>query len=257
MLQASGEENPARKEFDLSRGDQFDVFTDLDPLGTGRSKPYVDKKDFFQDLKNPPKKVLKDLVTEVVPTIEPIPKLFSTDEEPSKIVEADGKESLAQQSVQANLLYQSSSSCLHFTNDPFKEDPFEKDPFSEVDFSKTSGVFTPVSNGNSDPFEKFENFEKFADFETKFVMENEKDEKPAPLRVSLPPEKLGEFIWQSKKYISKSVGLYCIAHHEPASLSFSDFIYHGMCDGMALNKNFISGSQVSLHKPDDLNSEDG
>ncbi|XP_073994552.1 DAB adaptor protein isoform X2 [Rhodnius prolixus] len=188
---ASGEENPARKEFDLSRGDQFDVFTDLDPLGTGRSKPYVDKKDFFQDLKNPPKKVLKDLVTEVVPTIEPIPKLFSTDEEPSKIVEADGKESLAQQSVQANLLYQSSSSCLHFTNDPFKEDPFEKDPFSEVDFSKTSGVFTPVSNGNSDPFEKFENFEKFADFETKFVMENEKDEKPAPLRVSLPPEKLG------------------------------------------------------------------
>ncbi|CAH1715674.1 unnamed protein product [Chironomus riparius] len=33
----------------------------LDPLGTGKSKPYVDKKYFFQDLKNPPKKVLKDL----------------------------------------------------------------------------------------------------------------------------------------------------------------------------------------------------
>lgn len=36
-------------------------FTDLDPLGTGKSKPYVDKKYFFQDLKNPPKKILKDL----------------------------------------------------------------------------------------------------------------------------------------------------------------------------------------------------
>lgn len=39
----------------------LDAFSDLDPLGTGRSKPYVDKKYFFQDLKNPPKKVLKDL----------------------------------------------------------------------------------------------------------------------------------------------------------------------------------------------------
>lgn len=40
---------------------QVDVFTELDPLGTGLIKPYVDKKDFFQHLKNPPKKVLKDL----------------------------------------------------------------------------------------------------------------------------------------------------------------------------------------------------
>jgi len=39
------------------------VFTELDPLGTGLIKPYVDKKDFFQHLKNPPKKVLKDLVS--------------------------------------------------------------------------------------------------------------------------------------------------------------------------------------------------
>ncbi|XP_017483213.1 PREDICTED: protein disabled [Rhagoletis zephyria] len=38
-----------------------DAFTDLDPLGTGRTRPYVDKKYFFQDLKNPPKKVLNDL----------------------------------------------------------------------------------------------------------------------------------------------------------------------------------------------------
>lgn len=39
------------------------MFTELDPLGTGLSKPYVDKKYFFQHLKNPPKKVLKDLVS--------------------------------------------------------------------------------------------------------------------------------------------------------------------------------------------------
>ncbi|XP_017861608.1 PREDICTED: protein disabled [Drosophila arizonae] len=38
-----------------------DAFTDLDPLGIGRTRPYVDKKYFFQELKNPPKKLLKEL----------------------------------------------------------------------------------------------------------------------------------------------------------------------------------------------------
>ncbi|KAK2583225.1 hypothetical protein KPH14_009243 [Odynerus spinipes] len=46
-----------------AKSPQIDVFTELDPLGTGLIKPYVDKKDFFQHLKNPPKKVLKDLVS--------------------------------------------------------------------------------------------------------------------------------------------------------------------------------------------------
>lgn len=46
----------------LTSGAQFvDAFSDLDPLGTGKSRPYVDKKHFFQDLKNPPKKILRDL----------------------------------------------------------------------------------------------------------------------------------------------------------------------------------------------------
>ncbi|XP_015172613.1 PREDICTED: protein disabled [Polistes dominula] len=39
-----------------AKSPQIDVFTELDPLGTGLIKPYVDKKDFFQHLKNPPKK---------------------------------------------------------------------------------------------------------------------------------------------------------------------------------------------------------
>jgi len=29
-----------------------ELFTDLDPLGTGKSRPYVDKKDFFSELKS-------------------------------------------------------------------------------------------------------------------------------------------------------------------------------------------------------------
>ncbi|XP_058789824.1 uncharacterized protein LOC131663434 isoform X2 [Phymastichus coffea] len=42
---------------------QLDLFSELDPLGTGIKKPYVDKRDFFQHLKNPPKKILKDLAS--------------------------------------------------------------------------------------------------------------------------------------------------------------------------------------------------
>lgn len=38
------------------------AFSDLDPLG--KNRPYIDKKDFFHDVKNPPKKVLKDLIAE-------------------------------------------------------------------------------------------------------------------------------------------------------------------------------------------------
>lgn len=43
------------------KNDIINAFSDLDPLGSGKSKPYVDKKYFFQDLKNPPKKLLRDL----------------------------------------------------------------------------------------------------------------------------------------------------------------------------------------------------
>lgn len=59
-LQSSVETTPRNNQ---TKSPQIDVFTELDPLGTGLIRPYVDKKDFFQNLKNPPKKVLKDLVS--------------------------------------------------------------------------------------------------------------------------------------------------------------------------------------------------
>ena len=31
----------------------LDAFFDLDPLGTGKARPFVDKKDFFNKIKNP------------------------------------------------------------------------------------------------------------------------------------------------------------------------------------------------------------
>ncbi|KAL4712609.1 hypothetical protein ACJJTC_007204 [Scirpophaga incertulas] len=114
----------------------FDVFTELDPLGTGRSKPYVDKKLFFQELKNPPKKVLKDLVpttqsqgllSEVLPaSTESKPEYGTATTMTSLSRHSGGTVSIAKpaQSIFTGNL---------FTSDPFAEtDPFDNtDPFSE------------------------------------------------------------------------------------------------------------------------------
>lgn len=97
------DQHEARKQEILS---QFDVFTELDPLGTGKIKPYVDKKHFFQELKNPPKKVLNDLVSQAT-----VPETFEQ---------------------KSNNFFKSNV----FESDPFGEDPFKEDPFAETDFLK-------------------------------------------------------------------------------------------------------------------------
>lgn len=90
----------------------FDVFTELDPLGTGRSKPYVDKKDFFQELKNPPKKILNQLATH----------------ENEKVSEQQPSQSVLIKSVSNSF-----SSDLSFkeTNSNFVDDPFKNDNFNK------------------------------------------------------------------------------------------------------------------------------
>lgn len=92
------------------KSDVFDVFTELDPLGTGRSKPYVDKKDFFQDLKNPPKKILNQLAAyENEKILEQQPQSL-----PTKVVS---------NSFSSDLSFKETSS---FVEDPFKNDNFNK-----------------------------------------------------------------------------------------------------------------------------------
>lgn len=53
---------PAKPPRNSSKSSTPDLslFADLDPLG--KDRPYKDKTEFFQDVKNPPKKVLNDLV---------------------------------------------------------------------------------------------------------------------------------------------------------------------------------------------------
>lgn len=166
--------------------DQFDVFTELDPLGTGKSKPYIDKKDFFQELKNPPKKVLKDLVVDI-PKETHNQTLQSTFEISGSSVEDT----------------QSKDAVLSITTDPFGDDPFDKtDPFTEADLCQAVG-FSSGARLSPDPFDSsFADFTKFSDhsdFSTSNSFDTPNRKSPqfsdgsppvhGPLRVSLPPDK--------------------------------------------------------------------
>lgn len=87
------------------------AFSDLDPLGTGKNKPYVDKKFFFQDLKNPPKKLLRDLS-------EP-ESIFDAHFSPMKTPRPTSR---GNADANSSSLFESSTK----TTDPFDEEDFSK-----------------------------------------------------------------------------------------------------------------------------------
>lgn len=127
-MESTGRTSPTIKP------DAFDVFTELDPLGTGRSKPYVDKKDFFQELKNPPKKILNQYNTnEIDKNTE-----SSLQNLPTKSVS---------NSFSSDLSFKETSSIIE---DPFKNDNFNKSHDSnsaEIEFADFSSFesLKPVS----------------------------------------------------------------------------------------------------------------
>ncbi|GBM12560.1 Protein disabled [Araneus ventricosus] len=84
--QTSKYEEPVFNEFKTSTPI---VFAELDPLG---DHPFVDKKDFFQELKNPPKKILKDLVTGA----DLFPSTVESDDFASTAVHVDNSQALTQ-----------------------------------------------------------------------------------------------------------------------------------------------------------------
>ncbi|XP_063239029.1 protein disabled [Bacillus rossius redtenbacheri] len=194
----------------------IDVFMELDPLGTGRNKPYVDRKDFFQELKNPPKKVLKDLVTEA--PNEATAPLFRAnfDVKPSASIQtyrgfpSEGVLASANQAVSSSNLPVSTETMKPSKPEvePFPtSNMFKTDPFEDENFVSISSVATSVSA--SDPFDTdFADFTAFSsespgqtvtekfDTEQKTLILQQGPESVAskanfhgPLRVSLPPEK--------------------------------------------------------------------
>lgn len=104
-------------------------------LGTGKIKPYVDKKHFFQELKNPPKKVLNDLVTEstTMASAPPIESHSISTNSISNFAATFDQSGSGSASSSATAMNVSSNSI--YNNDPFGEDPFDQtDPFAEADF---------------------------------------------------------------------------------------------------------------------------
>lgn len=142
------------------------MFTELDPLGTGRSKPYVDKKDFFQDLKNPPKKILNQLASN----------------EYEKISESQS------QNLPTNVVSNSFSSELSFKEaSGFVEDPFKNDNFNK----------SHDSNSAEMEFADFSSFESLKPISPQLQQKSpllksdsssSQNSAQGLLKVSLPPE---------------------------------------------------------------------
>lgn len=110
-----------------------DVFTELDPLGTGKIKPYVDKKYFFQELKNPPKKILRELSSGGTENIQ-FDASFANRDQKLTLTDIQRLES----DLMSGGMTQTSNAN---TFDPFKDvnvDLFADDPFATDPF-ETSG----------------------------------------------------------------------------------------------------------------------
>ncbi|XP_055915340.1 protein disabled isoform X2 [Eupeodes corollae] len=195
--------------------------SDLDPLGTGRIRPYVDKKYFFQELKNPPKKVLKDLSSTGAETgftaqfvsssdgssdvlMEDLPAGSSTED----AAEIYQKTSGDRQTSSLNTHNSSTTKALNlnFNHNFIKADGHQTDL---VMLPRDTDPFSPTRK-KSDPFQDGDIFGKLDPFEFEFPtsngagagllpetkISNIEDQRSGkkdnmfngPLQVNLPPE---------------------------------------------------------------------
>lgn len=173
----------------------YDVFTELDPLGTGRSKPYVDKKLFFQELKNPPKKVLKDLVPTTHSLLSDLVQV-TTESKSEAYGPTTTMTSLSRQSGGTVAIAKPSQGTVFssgfFTSDPFAEtDPFDNtDPFSDSfkdDPFTTMQEFPKLSSLRTEEF-KTKISKELASEKTEPSLDTGKNVFNGPLQVTLPPE---------------------------------------------------------------------
>lgn len=166
----------------------------MDPLGTGKIKPYVDKKFFFQDLKNPPKKVLKELSSSSGQEVGFAANFLDRNEDDSQLFETKNSINLDKSLTDDKIDEKPNSSILQGFPDPFANttiDPFlEDDDFSKV--SLDSFEFSFNSNGGSKILPEtiisdevtIPSYKKHH----RSVSEDSNDVFNGPLQVTLPPE---------------------------------------------------------------------
>lgn len=212
----------------LTQNQYIDAFTDLDPLGTGKSRPYVDKKYFFHEIKNPPKKVLKELTSATTSdTLQPdsLVEMLEgngTSTPKAPLASSDSYESNqsneVQQPTNTSNQQQSTTSGSYNTNTYNKSPSLSRKPLnlfisnnsninkkpsyidntedssglSSVMMARDTDPFSPTRK-KSDPFQ--DGNEIFGKMDSTFQFDFEKAKEAAeegvyngPLQVSLPPE---------------------------------------------------------------------
>jgi disabled homolog 2 len=205
-----------------------DAFSELDPL----KKPYVDKKFFFQDVKNPPKKVLRDLTATGQDSVFDVN--FSGGQPPttadllSEFVDLNasgGSANTSNSAILSNDLFStkatnnssrkdesltsiSSNDFVDpFTNrdiDPFDEEEFCKlpvaDPFENLHFPPSKSRISPKTVTVL-PDTKITTTNEDADDGSE-TLEAEKSSGDSvyngPLQVNLPPESWANYISQKR-----------------------------------------------------------
>ena len=183
---------PNRSSFDdsnnanltVTKSEIIGAFTDLDPLGTGRSKPYVDKKYFFQDLKNPPKRVLKDLSEQE--------SIFDAHFSPMRRPVQGGLSLDSNVTTSGGGVFDSLK-----TIDPFEEEDFSK---INIDQFETTKSVSPKSIILPDT--KISTFSegKQKHEENKI---NDQESYNAPLHVDLPPESWNSSAFSDPKRLER------------------------------------------------------
>ncbi|XP_071519056.1 uncharacterized protein Dab isoform X3 [Panulirus ornatus] len=182
----------------------YDVFTDLDPLGTGKNRPYVDKRDFFSDMRKPVRRVLRELGDgEASAPSSPRTQTGMIPAEVSALVASTSLYATTPRSINVTASRHSSSTNItpvHSTSMPshsFTESFSPPDSFGQEDFrfhQVSEKEFYDTSNFSSSGFADFNTFPNDSPRSQRSeVSSSIPDEPPpplpcGPLTVALPPE---------------------------------------------------------------------
>lgn len=187
-----------------SKQSHYDVFTDLDPLGTGKNRPYVDKRDFFSEMRKPAKRVLRELGDgEASAPSSPRTQPGVIPPEVSALVASTSLYSTTSRSASVTATRPTTSTNttpIHSTSvpsHPFTESFSPPDSFGPDDFQfhqNTEKDFYDATNFSSSGFADFNTFHNDSPRSQRSEMSSSIPDEPppplpcGPLTVALPPE---------------------------------------------------------------------
>ncbi|XP_068234950.1 protein disabled isoform X2 [Palaemon carinicauda] len=197
---ASFDENALGEE---SKESHYDVFTELDPLGTGKNRPYVDKRDFFSEMRKPVKRVLRELgdgeasapcsprtqpgmIPPEVSALVASTSLYATTPRSSSVTASQPATSTNTTPVHGTSLPSQQFAESFSPPDSFGQEDFQFHQTSEKDFYEASNI--------SSGFADFNTFPNDSPRSQRSEMSSSIPDEPppplpcGPLTVALPPE---------------------------------------------------------------------